>query len=642
MNVAVVEVGEGSSCQALVGERVRLSWYYPPGSVSHATLLRATAKLRKPWGAKNPGGFDYGLWLIGQGYRASGYVRQAEVVAFGTAPAKLSIDVHRYVHGSLLQAILLGQRDGVRSEQWELFRDTGTIHLMVVSGLHVGVFVGVVIGLVLTVLRCVRFGAARWIPRRVALSFGVVAITLLVYQTGASAPVVRAALMAGGVAVMLCMSRAIGWWRCFLLTAVVAVLIQPQVLLQQGFWLSYAAVAGLLFYFRPRQPTSSWVRGLLACQVVLFLVLVPWLGVTVGEIPLVSPIANVLVVPVMSLVTIPLGMVGAMTVKTAFAQSFGHLCLLGADFSLELVLTLLEKLRGSLPGFGYFDWSSMLLACFGALILLMPVARRVRMLATFGWLALLVPASSGLPEGQFRVLALDVGQGSSAIVDTRRYRLLVDAGPALPSGFNTGEAVVIPALRTTGKDVVDRILISHGDNDHAGGIDAVRQRYPGARVVGLGDDCVDGAQWQWDGVNFRVLRDASGASSNDRSCTLLIDNGTSSAYLSGDVSRVVERNLLHRLPRGIDLLLAPHHGSASSSSWKFVRRLCPGFVVYSAGRANRYGHPRADVQARYRNVGSVGLITGHAGAVWWRSDTPGIAMGQRGKVRRARSVEGRC
>ena len=630
LDVTVVEV-TSQGCESLLDQRLRLSWYFNDLVPVVGEHLQISAKLRAPWGTKNPSGFDYGLWLIGQGYRGAGYIKTARSVANPTSssPAHLVIESGRYVNTSLLNAILLGQRDAVSNEQWGLFRETGTIHLMVVSGLHVGVFVGMVFLIVFSVLRLFPLRQVFLVPRFIAVGFSVAAVALLVYQTGASAPVVRAALMATAIAITFIVMRQISWWRGFALMTLIALLIQPAIFVQQGFWLSYAAVASLLIYFAPRKDTQTWVRGLLMCQAVLFVGLLPWLGITTGEFELISPLANLIVVPLMTLVIIPVGITGALMGSVGWLGGISHGCLLIADFSLSVVLTLLEYFRGAAPSIGYFSLPVGLCAWAAFIVMTLPIGVKHKLLTVAGWIPVLLPVSSGVAYGEFRVIVLDVGQGSSAIVDTQHHRLVVDAGASYPGGYSLGEAVVLPALRATGADRVDLLLVSHTDNDHAGGMRALVGRYPGARMVGVDRPCKDGESWLWDGVAFRTNFDRTGRSANDRSCTLIISNGDESAYLSGDIGKSVERKMFQHLPQGVDLLLAPHHGSANSSSVVFVNRLRPKFVVFSAGRDNRYRHPRPVIVERYLRRGAKVFITGLQGAVTWRSEAPAKVDTQR-------------
>jgi competence protein ComEC len=620
-----------TKCDLLLEQKIRLSWYRFDFEPMVGEQLRVLVRLRAPWGMKNPGGFDYGLWLLGQGYIGAGYIKKAERIRVQPEVRSryLLIEPGRYVNTNLLNAILLGQRSAVTAAEWSLFRTTGTIHLMVISGLHVGIFVGLVFAVFISLLRWFVSRRLWPAPRFMALIASLVAVALLVLQTGANAPVVRAALMSAIISLTLISLLRVSWWRGLALVAGIAVLMQPRFILQQGFWLSYFAVASLLLYFGPRQPRPSWVSGLLLCQLVLFFGLVPWLGLSAGEIPLISPLANMLVVPVMTLITIPLGMSGVLLQQFPGLDVVAHWCLLVADISLSVVLALLQKLQGTLPSFGYFSRSTAVVAMFGFAVAAMPVGLKLKLLSLFGWLPVLLPNPTGVAKGDFRVIALDVGQGSSAIVDTHKHRLVVDTGAMYLSGFSLGEAVVVPALRSTGPDRVDRLLISHSDNDHAGGVGALRHRYPAAHLLGMGSPCKDGQTWVWDGVKFRTVLDSHGVNTNDRSCTLHVSNFQANVFFSGDIGKRSERRLLKKLPRRVDLLMAPHHGSASSSTPAFVNWLQPKIVVFSAGRNNRYAHPRPGVVTRYENKGAHTYITGLEGAITWHSADPSRASSQR-------------
>lgn len=620
---ARVEQVDSRGCRRLKNQQLRLSWYDSAAVLHPGDRVQVSVVLKTPRGLGNPGGFNYASWLRGKNYAATGYVKTGVVqTPAPTSSFQMSLDRQKYVHADLLNAMLLGQRAMVSADRWALFRDTGTIHLMVISGLHVGVFFGFVFLATSSLLRLFVLPWAWWVPRNGALLLGLLALLLLVQLVGANPPVIRAAMMAGGVAVLVLLTRRTAWWRLFFWVGLLAVCWHPGVVYQQGFWLSYAAVASLLYVFSPRDPVFTWTTGLLVCQLVLFLALTPWLGVFVGAVPLVSPLANLLVVPVVTLITIPAGMAGLLAGQLSWLASLSQLCLYVADVSLALVIEVLVQLPRAQTSIGFFDFGRAILALLSAVIVLSPMPRQIRLLALFGWLPLLVGQRSEVVPNHFRIQVLDVGQGSAAIVDTHRHRLVVDTGASFPSGFNMIEAAVVPVLRSTGPNAIHRALVTHSDNDHAGGIGRLQALYPDAMIMGLAQPCRSGDHWQWDGVSFVLLMDAQGTSSNDKSCTLLVSNGQRRAYFSGDIGHRVERRILPDLPREIDLLLAPHHGSASSSTPSFVSWLSPRFVVFSAGYDNRYGHPRDEVVARYRRRGSAIYNTAIDGAVTWSSDKP--------------------
>jgi competence protein ComEC len=237
-------------------------------------------------------------------------------------------------------------------------------------------------------------------------------------------------------------------------------------------------------------------------------------------------------------------------------------------------------------------------------------------------------------EGEFDMTVLDVGQGLSVVVRTRRHALVYDTGAAWPGG-DAGAATVRPFLRWTGVNGIDRLMISHGDLDHAGGGASLAPLTSAPVLVGPGTEwlygpvtvCRDGDAWTWDGVEFRVLHPAvdSGFTGNNASCVLQVSSVAGSALITGDIESVAEKRLARRHPRiRADVVVAPHHGSATSSSIDLVGITRPRWVVFSAGYRNRWGFPRDEVTARWGSAGAITLQTASTGALTFRFERGGI------------------
>jgi competence protein ComEC len=241
------------------------------------------------------------------------------------------------------------------------------------------------------------------------------------------------------------------------------------------------------------------------------------------------------------------------------------------------------------------------------------------------------PFQASLQSGEFRLHVLDVGQGQAVIVQTADHLLLYDAGPAWPDGWNTAQAIIWPMLGQMGAHRIDRIMISHADNDHAGGLGWLRQQFPDTPVLqtglpGQGQRCQQGEQWHWNGVRFSVLHPGNAIEAgNNGSCVLRVDNGRFVALLPGDIERAIEYRLLAEQPDALqaDWLLAPHHGSRTSSSWPWAKAVSPKQVVYSAGYRNRFGHPAEDIVRRWQQLGAQSLQTAHCGTYSMRVDSQG-------------------
>jgi competence protein ComEC len=243
-------------------------------------------------------------------------------------------------------------------------------------------------------------------------------------------------------------------------------------------------------------------------------------------------------------------------------------------------------------------------------------------------LPVLFPRPHAPEPGGFHLWVLDVGQGLAAVVRTRNHLLLYDTGPGFSSGFNTGWAVIVPFLRDMGQDNIDIIVQSHGDSDHIGGLQDVLSSMetgevltsvPGEVVFDRRRRCLAGQQWVWDGVPFRILHPSvdEGPGENDSSCVVKVGTGKHSVLLTGDIEARSENKLVmqygDRLQAGV--LVAPHHGSATSSTSEFIQSVAPDFVIFSAGYLNRYNFPKQDIIARYQDNGVTILDTASNGAI---------------------------
>jgi competence protein ComEC len=259
-----------------------------------------------------------------------------------------------------------------------------------------------------------------------------------------------------------------------------------------------------------------------------------------------------------------------------------------------------------------------LLALLGIVLLIAPRGLPLRLPGALCLLPLLLPRAPTIPS-DLRLTVLDVGQGLSIVAQTRHHTMLFDAGPAFEDGFDAGQSIVAPFLLQAGVHRLDLLMLSHGDNDHAGGVPAVRKLLRVDREIGTdrGEPCREGLRWEWDGVRFEVLHPGDGQwSDNDGSCVLKIEDAFT-ALLPGDIEAQAEERLLaaHAGRLKADVLVAPHHGSKTSSTENFVKAVAPQVVVYGAGWRNHFGHPRPEVSGRYASVGARQFTTGQSGAV---------------------------
>lgn len=634
-----------AGCADVRGRHLRLSWYGAADVDEVAVGQRwwIEAQLKEPWGYRNPGGFDYTRWMLGRRLDGSGYILDGRLdgafqpAAGGNVRGALrrALADPALAGGGIIYALTTGDGSLISDETWDALRGTGTVHLMVVSGLHVGLVaaIGYFAGaLVVRVLPLVLL----WLPANWAGTItGLVTSAAYVALTGGGVPGQRAWMMAATFMLLRLRGRRGSPLRVLLLVFIAVLLVNPAAVHQQGFWLSFAAVTTLLWYFHGRlQAKAGWqllLRAQLRIQLALALGLTPWLALLTGEVPIIGPLANFLIVPPMSFAVLPGSLLSAVTfVGAPGMASWGFV---GIDWLITGILALLARMSDYVPllvGPGFWWASTAVVAATALLWGLTSRSLIVVLLLWFGWTA---GQPMDVAHGEFRVMALDVGQGSAIVVDTRRHRLLFDAGPGFPSGYDLGASVIVPSILATGPPRLDALVLSHADLDHTGGAAAVRATLPVARTFGSygvseAERCSDGLTWNWDGIRFEFLNAYSSErtfTDNDRSCVLRIANATRSALLGGDISVRVEAELGRKLQR-VDLLFAPHHGSRSSSSKAFVRLSSPGVVFVSAGYRNRFGHPHPVVMRRYQENGARVYVTGRSGALIWNSQRPaGVA-----------------
>jgi competence protein ComEC len=666
-------------------ERLQLSWF--GGARSNgidAPALQAgerwqlTVRLRQPHGNRNPHGWDRERWLWEQGIGATGYVKSGSRDA---APQRLGerqgypvLAARQWVSqriaarvadprsGGVLAALVVGDQSAIEREDWDLFRTTGVAHLMSISGLHVTMFAWLAMALIGWGWRQLGGhwpGALLAVPTPLAAGVGgVLLAAAYAVFSGWGVPAQRTVLMLAVVVGLRLSGRHWPWPMVWLLAMCAVLLLDPWALLQPGFWLSFVAV-GILFATDPGRRTgpapdaqdaaapglvhraARSALGLLREQAVVTVALAPLALLLFGQFSLVGLAANLIAIPWVTLVITPLAMLGVLLpplwdAAALAVQGFG------------LVLAWL----------GQWPWAAIhrpipplglaLAAVMGGVLLVLRLPAQWRVAGLF----LLAPGLFWTPArpapGVFEVVAIDVGQGSALLVRTAGHSLLFDAGPRYGADSDAGDRVVVPLLRALGERP-DAVVISHKDSDHAGGAQAVRVVWPQARWLSSFDAdparrCLAGQSWTWDGVRFDMLHpnpdhyraDGSAAlASNAMSCTLRISAGVQSAWLSGDLDAERETRLSLAQP-GLraTLLIAPHHGSKSSSSPVLLNTLRPHTVLVQSGYRNRFGHPAPEVLARYRERGMRWVNSPDCGAATWRSDRPGEVACERDRYRR--------
>ncbi len=673
----VLDLARVDTPGASLPRRIQLGWFTRPGEpmpvLAGGDCLDLTARLFRPHGGGNPGGFDYEAWLLERGIRATGSLLAPPRPAAdcpGAAQgwldrARTAVRAHlrtalpEQPYAGVVVALAVGDQDAIAGAQWTLFRQTGTSHLFSVSGLHITLFSALVFALVRLLWRRVPALNLRVPARTAGTLLGLLGAAAYTALSGFGIPAQRTLLMLVGAAGVALLDRTPTPSRLLAAALAVVVAIDPWAANAPGFWLSFCAVAALLYSGMGRlRPAPVWLSWL-QTQWAVTLALTPLLLSLFQEVSLVSPFANAVAIPLISLVAVPLSLLAAV-LPWQFLAAAAHGVVAGVMWALEWLVRLPQPLlHAAAP-----TLPALLLALAGAGMLLLPRGFPARWLGWLMFLPLFFPRLSAPPQGAAWMTVLDVGQGEAVLVRTAQHALLVDTGPRFASGEDAGARVIAPALWHQGVNRLDGLVLTHDDLDHTGGAASLLQSHrpnwlltslagvPPESLGAVGQGvrrarpdalaCRAGQSWIWDGVRFEVLHPPAhqyahaGHSDNNRGCVIRLQTARFSALLAADVERLGEMNLLERgVVQPTDVLVAPHHGSASSSTPAFLAALQPRWIVIPVGHRNRYGHPHPEVLARYRSLGATLARTDRDGAVTLR------LQGEKIELERMRETEKR-
>ena len=652
--------------------QIRLSWYYSQQVVNAGDVWNFKVRLKPPHGMQNPGGFDYEKWLYQKGIHATGYVRESKqnrklAVNHWTLDA-LRGQLYNIIEQipdrqftGIIQALTIGQKNNINQQQWAVLRQSGTSHLMAISGLHIGLIATMVFWVF-------RYLSPAWMLKHISAQQFAAFMSLLcalayALLAGFSIPTQRAFIMLCVIMFALMMKRPAFSINTLALSLIAVLIMSPLSVLSVGFWLSYMAVCIIAIITsarsgRPSGRLALWLYGL-RVQWLIALSMLPVSVLLFQQGSLVSPLANMLVIPVVTLIVVPLAMLGS--VLSVVSTELATMVFTLASYVLSLIWSLLE----SLVEVSFSDWYRpripfmlALLSLLGALLLLLPRGFPMR----YSGVLMILPMVLYQPErpgkGAFWVTVLDVGQGLSILVQTEDKSLLYDTGAHFSERFDIGQRVVLPYLKYTGVSTLDKLVVSHADNDHVGGAasilseQAVKQLRYGEWFAAIDRAstvpalyCRAGERWRWQGVNFEFLHpDKQYRRANNNSCVLKVWNSQYSVLLTGDIERKAETRILKRYKEQLlaDVLIVPHHGSNTSSSQAWLDAIQPRLAIVSAGYKNRFRHPTEKVSSRYRQRGTRMLNTAYEGAIQLKFSSAmqeGLPVTQLPKIQRQRKVE---
>ncbi len=628
-------------------KRIQLTRYWPRKGERISTVRAGerwqfTVRLKRPYGTHNPHGFDLEAWMLERGIAGSGYVRdtpqpqridtEAASPAAWVAATRAGIR-ERIVstlgdapYAGVIAALVIGDQRSIPHDQWRAFTRTGVNHLLSISGLHVTMIAALAGWMV-------AFGWRRWpraaerLPARQAgLLAAVLAACAYAVLAGFQVPAQRTLFMLAVLALAFWGRREPRPFSALVWALFAVLLIDPWAVLSAGFWLSFGAMAVILWVTFGRVAMPDKLRGWVTVQAAVTLALAPALLLLFQQVSIVSPLANAVAIPAVSWLVTPLALLGVVVPSLWYVAAW-IMDWLGQGLVWASTLSWAVAARPAPDG-----WAT-LLAVVGTVWLLLPRGFPLRVLGALLWLPIVFPPLSTIAPNSFQADVIDVGQGTAIVIRTANHVLLYDTGAAFADS-DSGERIIVPYLRASGVGELSGIVVSHDDNDHSGGLQSVLRDIPtGWLLHGLPATspllvsapqprhCYRGQQWQWDGVHFEILNPPakayaeSGRRDNDFSCVLKVSRGKQSLLITGDAER---RGELELMESGANLfatvLVAGHHGSRTSSLAEFIEQVRPSVGVFTVGYRNRFNHPHPQVVARYREVNARIL----------RSDTGGL------------------
>jgi len=669
--------------------KIRLSWKNAKFAVWQGQVVNLKVKVKPAHGLANIGGFSYQTWLRSKRILATGYVVDNKENKISVATSSTRQNLFNTYKGllpehdlsPLLLALGFGSRSELNQQLWQVLQKTGTGHLIAISGLHIGLvatgsyfFIMIFIRLLplslCNHLCCFQTMNIRYFVIAVSLGLGII----YGYLAGFSLPTIRALLMLSIYWFSRVLNINISIKRWLLLTLFLLTLTTPFSLFTASFWLSvYAVTIIFLILWRFKNMLNSgntvwrFIKGLFVIQLSLTVMLFPISAVFFQQISFVALLANIVAVPWMSFFSIPLCLLSVLVMPLSESIS---------QFLMGCCIDSLQALWHYLSFFSQQTWAVVKLSNMGIqLFVLFGIISFVimfcqshvlpssftiykinslkKMLVVINVSVLLfftlnthtmnsdtvninsanINEQDTANEPKWQLVVFDVGQGLSVLIQRGAKTILYDTGAAYPSGFTMANAVILPYLQHADVEQLDKMIISHSDNDHAGGLADIQESIVINELIYNGKQeennsvCLQGKSFVWQNLHFKMLWPNNIVSKeNDDSCVLLISDGKHSVLLTGDISKKVEAELLQQYPKlSVDILIVPHHGSKTSSSVQFITRLKPSFAVASAGYLNRWHMPVTEVVQRYQQHNVKLLSTAKTGQIIFTMSEQGIS-----------------
>ena len=641
-------------------QRVRLSCYRCPHQFEPNQRWHVTVRLKRPHGYASWGAFDYEKYLFRHRIIATGYLRTKDTNKL-LMPSKQEINIYNSnmvnvltssfnewrwrikqniadilpdssIGRNIILALAIGDKAGLTSEQRGVLQTSGTSHLMAISGLHVGLVFLALMWFLSWLLK--PFAKLfEWCPcQYIVLLPCLVGAFFYAGLAGFAVSTQRAFTMLSVYVICRFIGLTPSLLKVLLISVVIVLMIDPNSILDIGFWLSCGAVLIIALLSLPSKKytesethRNTQALSLLKLQPALWLGMLPMVMVFFGEISLVSPLVNLIAVPMFCLLLIPLTLSAVLLNELGFrllAAPLLNLLQKLFDWVFEVLQWVSELAFSSWASGPVSHW--VLLACSGVVFVHL-CNWRWRY-----WSWLLIAAAAFLPshkpiQDKLIVTLLDVGQGLAMVIEQSDYTLVYDTGPRYQSGFSTAQAVLIPYLNYRGIRHLDALVVSHADNDHIGGYEHLMSVFPAREVLTSRIDklpqakaCNAGYSWSQGLVGYQFISPDINTpdGSNNRSCVLRISYGNTVLLITGDIEKSVEKYLLEgNADLAADIVLVPHQGSKTSSTAQFIDAVAPDLALIAAGYLNHYGHPHPEVTSRYRQRGVAMASTIDSGSI---------------------------
>lgn len=634
----VFDVEQVTTENAHVPQHIFLSTYRDEKTlplVLHAgERWQLSVRLKQPHGTSNPYNFDFEAWALERNIRAVGYVygkgTNLRLEEFYLRPAYFIEKIRESVRArfqktlgdapytGVLSALAIGDQGSISASQWQIFTRTGVNHLMSISGLHITMLAGFAFALTYGLWRR-NVRLALYVPaRKVAVVVGFLVALLYALLAGYGVPAQRTVYMLATIAIALWSSRNIVPSQLLASALIVVTLLDPWAVLAPGFWLSFSAVALIFYITANRLGIGHWLVEYAHVQWAMSIGLIPLLLAMFQQISLVSPVANAFAIPLVEFVTVPLTLLGAL-LPFDWPLQLAHQSM---SLCMSVLLWLNDTPAAVWTQHAPPTWT-ITIGMLGVFWMLLPKGFPARGLGALMLLPMFTLPPSPPVFGTLRLYVFDVGQGLAIAAQTQHHALLYDTGPDFNGEADSGNRILVPAMRGLGITQLDGLILTHDDIDHTGGAASVMQAIPINWISSsLAQDhpllrnspihhlCVEGQSWEWDGVKFEILHPTNASYArkkirdNDRGCVLRIRSGEQTALLTTDIEKISEQQLIenHRAQLDANLLIVPHHGSKTSSSAAFIQAVHPHYSVFTVGYRNRFHHPNAEVFNRYTDT----------------------------------------